>query len=87
MANTSSAKKAIRVTERKTVINLRKKRAYKQASKDVSKSLLGKGKKTNTPELLSEAYKKIDKAAKRNIIHKNTASRYKSNLAKSVNNK
>ncbi|NTV30211.1 MAG: 30S ribosomal protein S20 [Candidatus Omnitrophica bacterium] len=33
-------------------------------------------------ELLATAYKKIDKAAKRNILHKKTASRRKSSLAK-----
>lgn len=32
--------------------------------------------------LLSLAYKKIDKAAKRNVLHKNTASRRKASLAK-----
>lgn len=86
MANTSSAKKAIRVSKRKAVINLRTKRSYKQASKDLMKSLSGKGKK-NSEELLAAAYKSIDKAAKRNIIHKNAASRYKSRLAKAVKSK
>lgn len=32
--------------------------------------------------LLSLAYKKLDKAAKRNVLHKNTASRRKASLAK-----
>jgi small subunit ribosomal protein S20 len=83
MANTSSAKKAIRVTERKTVINLRAKRAFKQSRKNVLKAILDDS-NTNTAELLSDAFKKIDKAAKRNIIHKNTAARYKSSLSKAV---
>ena len=39
MANTKSAKKAIRVSERKSVINLRNKRAYKEARKDVKKAI------------------------------------------------
>ncbi|MBS4162680.1 30S ribosomal protein S20, partial [Klebsiella pneumoniae] len=34
---------------------------------------------------LSVAAKKIDKAAKKGLVHKNTAARYKSNLAKKVN--
>lgn len=86
MANTSSAKKAIRVSHRKSVINLRSKRAYKKASKDVMKAVSGKGRK-GSEVLLAEAYKTIDKAAKRNIIHKNTASRYKAKLARSVKSK
>ncbi len=83
MANTSSAKKAIRVAARKTVINLRHKRAYKDARKDVMDAVLAKNKKEATT-LLSKAFKEIDKAAKSNIIHKNTAARYKSSLSKKV---
>lgn len=83
MANTSSAKKAIRVAKRKSVINLRVKRSYKAASKDLQKIVAGKT-KGDAKASLSKAYKAIDKAAKRNIIHKNAASRYKSRLAKSV---
>lgn len=87
MANTSSAKKAIRVSKRKSVINLRTKRAYKQATKNVLKAVAGKGKKQDPKDLLSSAFQTIDKAAKRNIIHKNTASRYKSRLAKAASAK
>lgn len=84
MANTSSAKKAIRVAARKTVINLRHKRSYKDARKSVLQAVEAKNKK-EALELLPKAYKEIDKAAKTNIIHKNTAARYKSNLTKRVN--
>lgn len=85
MANTKSAKKAIRVSKRKTVINLRKKRAYKAASKNVLKTFKKDGKVSD--ESMDKAFKEIDKAAKRNIIHKNTAARYKSRLAKTVSSK
>jgi len=84
MANTSSAKKAIRVSLRKNIINLRRKRQYKEARKDVIKAVESKDKKTAV-SLLPQAFKEIDKAAKMNIIHKNTASRNKSQLARSVN--
>jgi small subunit ribosomal protein S20 len=83
MANTSSAKKAIRVTKRRDVINLRKKRDYKEAKKLVQKAVLEKDAK-KVKELLPKAYKEIDKAAKMNIIHKNAAARYKSQLSKST---
>ncbi len=84
MANTSSAKKAIRVAARKTVINLRHKRSYKEARKAVLDAVVAKDKKEAT-SLLPKAYKEIDKAAKTKVIHKNTAARYKSGLTKRVN--
>lgn len=81
MANTKSAKKAIRVSERKRVINLRKKREYREAKKAVVKAVLAKD-KSLAQSSLSLAYKAIDKAAKGNVLHKNTAARYKAQLAK-----
>lgn len=39
-------------------------------------------KKPDTKELLKKLYKKFDKAAKRKIMHKKTASRRKSRFAK-----
>ena len=41
-----------------------------------------KDKKSETLELLKILYKKMDKAAKRNILHKKTAARRKSRFAK-----
>lgn len=83
MANTSSAKKALRVAERRSVINLRHRRALKEARKDVLKAVTAKD-KTTAQSLMSKAYKEIDKAAKVGVIHKNTAARYKSRLAAKV---
>lgn len=42
------------------------------------------GKKDDAAKILPEVYKAIDMAAKRNIIHKNTAARRKSRMAKMV---
>lgn len=83
MANTKSAKKAIRVAARKTLYNIRIKRAYKTARKDFEKAVASKD-IAKAKELLPQAYKEIDKAAKKSVLHKNTASRYKSNLAKKI---
>ncbi|MEP7103963.1 MAG: 30S ribosomal protein S20 [Candidatus Dojkabacteria bacterium] len=83
MANTKSAKKAIRVSGRKAIINLRSRRSFKEARKDVKKAIEAKDKKGAT-KLLPTAYKEIDKAAKRHIIHKSTAGRYKSSLSKAI---
>ena len=38
--------------------------------------------KTKATDLLKELYKKMDKAAKRNVLHKKTAARRKSRFAK-----
>lgn len=61
---------------------MRRKRALTDATKTVKKLIA-----TDTKEAaksLSEAYKAIDKAAKRGIIKKNTASRKKSRLALAI---
>lgn len=84
MANTSSAKKAIRVSERRTVINLRHRRDYKAARKAVIEAV-EKGDKKLAESLLPKAYKEIDKAAKLRVLQKNTAARYKSGLAAKIN--
>lgn len=85
MANLASSKKAIRVTRRKTAINKRKRRSYKEARKAVKDAVAAKEDKKTIKTLLDKAYKAIDKAAKRNIIHKKTAARNKSKLAKLAN--
>ncbi len=82
MAITKSAKKAHRVSLRKHVFNVRRKRALTETVKTVKKLMA-----TDTKEAaksLSAAYKAIDKAAKRGIIKKNTASRKKSRLALAI---
>jgi small subunit ribosomal protein S20 len=52
----------------------------KSAVKDVKK-LVAEKKPTDARELLSAAYKAIDKAAKRGVIKKNAAARKKSRLS------
>ncbi len=59
--------------------------AYKEASKNVRK-LVEAGELKKSVEALKEAYSKIDRAAKTNVIHKNNASRRKSRLAEIVKN-
>ncbi len=83
MANTASAKKAIRVSARNAVVNKRTKVSYKHAKKQVLKAV-AEGDKKKALKLLPQAYKQIDKAAKK-ILHKKTAARYKSRLAAKVN--
>ncbi len=83
MAITSSAKKAIRVSERKHVFNLRRKKTLSEATKSVKKAIVAKN-PAEAGKLLSDAYQAIDKAAKRGIIKANTASRKKSRLVAAI---
>lgn len=76
MPVTKSAAKALRNQKRKEKFNLRIKRIAKEAIK--------KFKSKPTKKNLADAYSAIDKAAKRNIFHKNKASRLKAKLAKKV---
>lgn len=79
MPITSSAKRAIRVAERKRVYNLRRTNAMKDAVKEVRK-LAAAGKSKEAEAKLSGVYQAIDKAAKRGVIKKNTAARKKSRI-------
>ena len=83
MPITKGAKKAHRASLRKKVFNDRRKRVMKEAVKKVKTLVLKKDKKAAN-SVLSEAYKAIDKAMKRGIIKKNTASRKKSRLSKMI---
>ena len=81
MAKTTSAKKALRVSHRRKVFNVRRKKTMKEAVKETGKLILaknGKGAEASMPAL----FKAIDKAAKHGTIKKNTAARMKSRIAK-----
>ncbi|HEY4500762.1 MAG TPA: 30S ribosomal protein S20 [Candidatus Paceibacterota bacterium] len=84
MAITSSAKKAIRSSAKKRVFNIRRREALHDATKSLLKAI-GVKDVAGADELLSLAYKAIDKAMKRGVIKKNTAARKKSRLAIALN--
>ena len=83
MPNLDAAKKAIRVSGRKRLVNDRRRKAMKEAVKGVRKVAETKDTK-NSAEALRLAYKAIDKAAKRGVIKKNTAARKKARVAKAL---
>lgn len=83
MAIKTGAKKAIRQSERKRGMNLRRQKAMKESVKEVVK-LVAAAKKGDAEKGLKAAYQALDKAAKRGVIKKNTASRKKSRLAKAI---
>lgn len=76
MANTASARKAIRVADRKRIVNDRLRKTMRKAIKEI-KDLAREKKMSEAKALISNAYKAIDKAAKRGVIKQNTASRKK----------
>lgn len=82
MAITANAKKAHRASLKKHVYNVRRKRVLSDTTKAVKKLMVTDTKAANVS--LAEAYKAIDKAAKRGIIKKNTADRKKSRLALAI---
>lgn len=80
MPITKSAKKALRVSDRKRVVNIRRKKTVEVAVKSVKK-LVVSGEKKAVAGAMSLAYKALDKAAKNGLIKKGAASRKKSRLA------
>lgn len=82
MPLTSSAKKANRRSKVLQERNLTFKIAMKRAIKDLKKATVAGEKKEDLTVLVQSAYSAIDKAQKRNILHKNAAARKKSRLTK-----
>ncbi len=82
MANSRSAKKRVRASERKRIANQIAKTKYKTAVKKVV--MAAEGNSEDLSQKISEAFSKIDKAAKIGAIHKNQAARRKSRLFKRV---
>ena len=88
MANSKSAIKRIRTSERNRLRN----KAYKSALRTLTKKYFGAVEAyTAEPtaenmeivkQSMSAAYSKIDKAVKRNVLHRNNGARKKSRLAK-----
>jgi len=83
MPITKGAEKAHRASLRKRVFNLRRKDAMNRVVKQIRK-LVAEGKSEDAKSKLPEAYKAIDKAAKRGIIKDNTAARKKSRLVAAI---
>lgn len=84
MPITTSAKKALRQSERRRLRNLRQTRGLKALVKTYRELLVAK-KKSEAAKMLPGVYQALDKAAKRGkILKSNTASRLKSRLARAL---
>ena len=84
MPNIKSAKKRVKIIEKKTLENNMIKTGYKSAVKKFEEAIAA-GKVEEAKVLFSEATKKIDPACTKGVIVKNTASRKKSSLSKKLN--
>ena len=79
MANHVSSLKRARQTETKTAVN----RANKSKLRGTLRSLreaIASGDKTTLGKAYSETVSVLDKSVQKGVLHKNTASRYKSRL-------
>ncbi len=83
MAHSKQAKKRIRQTELHTLRNKDTGSAMRTWFKKVMAAVAA-GDKAKAESILPMAMKRIDKAAKRNVIHDNAAARYKSRLARKI---
>lgn len=84
MANTKSAKRAVKVQEKRRVRNLAVRSSVKTAIKKASQNISA-GKETEAKALLTKAYSALDKAVAKGIVHKNQANNKKSKLASKLN--
>lgn len=80
MPITKGARKAQEASLRKRVFNTRVRSSMKGVVKEV-RGLVAQGEGKKAGERMSAVYKAIDKAVKRGVIKKNTASRKKSRLS------
>ena len=84
MPNIKSAKKRVKVIEKKTLRNNMIKSGYKSAVRKFEEAIEA-GNIEESKTLFSQATKKIDQACTKGVIVKNTAARKKSNLSKKLN--
>jgi small subunit ribosomal protein S20 len=79
MANTYSALKRVRQAERRTEFNRKSKAQLRHQIRAMRRALASKDAKA-AAGLLAKTFSIIDRSAKKGIIKKNTAARYKSRL-------
>jgi small subunit ribosomal protein S20 len=83
MANHVSALKRARQTEKRTVAN-RANKSLVRGSLRKLRTALTAGDKTQLDATFRETVSQLDKSVQKGVLHKNTASRYKSRLAARV---
>ncbi len=84
MANTKSAKKAIKVQERRRARNQMVKSKVKTSLRRANEVVAGEG-QDDALAIVTKAMSELDKAVAKGVIHKNQAGRKKSRLMKKFN--
>ena len=84
MANTKSAKKNIRLNEKRRLKNLARRTAVKTATKKIAAGLVARADAALLQVLLRDVASKLARAARKGAIHTKTASRKLSRLAQKV---
>jgi small subunit ribosomal protein S20 len=83
MANTAQARKRARQSEKRRQHNTALRSALRTVIKKVRKAIQG-GNKATAETTFRAAVSVIDRIADKNIVHKNSAARNKSRLAKQI---
>ena len=83
MPNNKSAKKRVRQDAKKRLLNRTKSSAVRTAMRRVREAA-AEGDAPALEAAVNHAYKRIDKAAKTNVLHANTAARRKSLVARTA---
>lgn len=83
MANIKSAKKAIKVTAKKTANNHELKARVANLIRECDKAIVA-GDKASAQKLLADVQKTVDKAFSKGLVKRNTADREKSRLTQKV---
>lgn len=83
MANTPSAKKRIRQNEKRRLRNRAVRSGVRGSVKSAREALAGKA--ADSATVVHEAIRAIDRAVTKGIMHRNTAARRKSALARKLN--
>lgn len=83
MANTSSAKKAVRKMERQTAVNKARRTRMRSSLRKVEEAIAS-GVQADAATALKAAQPLLHRAAGKGIVHRNTASRKVSRLAQRI---
>jgi small subunit ribosomal protein S20 len=86
MPNTTTAKKALRQNHKRRLQNRSQRSALRTAVRKL-REIAGIGDGTAVEAALRQVSKKLDQAADKHLIHKNTAARTKSRLVRLIRSK
>jgi len=84
MANIKSAKKRIKQSEKRRLINLNRRTSLKTSIKKLLKAIEAKEDSEKIKTLFKDAQRYLARAKGKNLIHRNTAARKTSRLSKRV---